>query len=99
MITKSEQRFINQWSDQKSGPRWKYYIQFSIAWTIVAFFVIFFFTKLFTNIWETAGPNVIYLFAALAVISGIVTTHLNYTLSEKKYKKIIAKQGKNNALN
>ncbi len=92
MITKPERRFINQWLEQKSGPKWKYYLQFSIAWTIVSFLVIFFLTKLFTSAWETGGRSIIILFAALSVLAGFFATHLSYTLSEKRYKKIIQKE-------
>ena len=34
MITNAERRFIEQWRDQKSGPKWKYYLLFSINFAI-----------------------------------------------------------------
>lgn len=92
MITNSERHFINQWKDQKSEPKWKYYLQFSFAWTIVSFLVIFFLTKLFTNAWETGGQNLIFLLIALSIVIGFLATHFTYTLSEKKYKKIIKRE-------
>lgn len=91
MITRSEIRFIEQWREQKSGPKWKYYLLFSIAWTVVAFLVIFFLAKSFTNLWETGGPGLIYIFLILAAVIGIVSTHLTYTINEKKYRKILEK--------
>jgi cation transporter-like permease len=92
MISKSERRFINQWLEQKSGARWKYYLQFSIAWTIVSFLVIFFITKCFTQLWETGGRNMIFVFIGASIISGFLATHLTYTFSEKRYKKIVARE-------
>ena len=97
MITKSEKHFINQWLEQKSGPRWKYYLQFTIAWAIVSFLVIFFLTKLFTNAWETGGKSLIYLLLGISVAIGFFATHLTYTTSEKRYHKILKKQEVNNS--
>jgi cation transporter-like permease len=94
MISNSERHFINQWLEQKSGPRWKYYLQFSIAWTIVSFLVIFFLTKLFTGAWENGGRSFIFFIIALSILSGFLSTHFTYILSEKKYKKIMAREGK-----
>ncbi|HSQ44714.1 MAG TPA: hypothetical protein VLM16_06935 [Ginsengibacter sp.] len=92
MISNSERHFINQWLEQRSGPRWKYYLQFTIAWTVVSFLVIFFLTKLFTPLWETGGKNLIFLLIAISVVIGILSTHLTYSLSEKKYNKIIKRE-------
>lgn len=92
MISNSERHFINQWMEQKSGPRWKYYLQFTIAWTVVAFLVIFFLTKLFTPLWETGGRNLIFLLIGISVVIGFLSTHINYSLSEKKYNKIMKRE-------
>ena len=92
MISNTEKHFINQWKEQRSGPRWKYYLQFTIAWTVVSFLVIFFLTKLFTNAWEKGGRNMIFLFAAAAIIIGFLATHFTYSLSEKRYKKIMKRE-------
>lgn len=92
MITNQEKQFINHWLEQKSGPRWKYYLQFTIAWTIVSFLVIFFLTKLFTEAWETGGESLIYLLVTISIISGFLATHLTYVVSEKRYKKILKKR-------
>lgn len=94
MITKSERRFINQWAEQKSGPRWKYYLQFTIAWTIVSFFLIFFLTKLFTNAWEKGGRLIFLLFIGVSVVIGFLATHFTYVNSEKRYHKIINRDEK-----
>ena len=83
---------MNHWIEQKSGQRWKYYLQFTIAWTVVSFLVIFFLTKLFTDAWETGCKNMIVLFIAASIIIGFLATHVTYTMSEKRYKKIIERE-------
>ena len=88
MITNSERHFITEWDDQKSGPRWKYYLIFSLAWSVVSFLVIFFLTKLFTQLWETGGPNLIYTLVVISIIIGTLSTHFSYTINEKRYRKI-----------
>jgi uncharacterized membrane protein len=92
MLTKPERRFVDHWQEQKSGPKWKYYLQFSFAWTIVSFLIIFFLTKLLTSAWETGGRSIIILFAVLSVLAGFLATHIAYTISEKRYKRIIQKE-------
>jgi cation transporter-like permease len=83
---------MNQWDEQKSGPLWKYYVQFTFAWTVVSFLVIFFLTKLFTDAWETGGKNMILLFVAASVVIGLLVTHFTYTISEKRYKRIMKRE-------
>jgi cation transporter-like permease len=95
MITNKEKRFINHWLEQKSGPRWKYYLQFTIAWTIVSFLVIFFLTKLFTDLWETGGESLIYLIIICSTLIGFLATHFTYTLSERRYNKILKRKNEN----
>jgi hypothetical protein len=92
MITNAERRFIEQWRDQKSGPKWKYYLLFSFAWTVVAFLVIFFLLKLFTNLWATGGPNLIYIMIGAALIIGFFSTHFTYVNNEKKYHTIMERE-------
>lgn len=91
MISHKDQQFITQWTEQKSGPKWKYYALFSMAWSVVAFLVIFFLTKLFTRLWETGGPNLIYTLVSISIIIGIASTHFNFVTSEKKCHRIIEK--------
>ena len=93
-MTKSERRFINQWSEQRSGTRRAYYIQFTIAWTVVSFLVIFFLTKLFTTAWETGGKYLIIFLVFASILIGFLATHLNYTICEKRYKKIFEREKK-----
>ncbi|MEO6187863.1 MAG: hypothetical protein ABIO82_06070 [Ginsengibacter sp.] len=91
MITREERRFANHWLEQKSGPRWKYYLQFTIAWTVVSFLVIFFLTKLFTQLWETGGSETIYWLLVVSFVIGLLSTHLTYVINEKRLKKILEK--------
>jgi uncharacterized membrane protein len=92
MITNSERRFIEQWCDQKKGPKWQYYLIFTIAWATVSFLVIFFLLKLFTNLWATGGPNFIYLLIAIALVIGALSAHLTYFTNEKKYHRIMSRE-------
>ena len=91
MITNTDKHFVSYWQEQKSGPKWKYYLLFSIAWSVVSFLVIFFLTKLFTNLWETGGRNLIYVLIAISIFIGILSTHLTYVLNEKRLHKILEK--------
>jgi cation transporter-like permease len=95
MITHTDRRFIEQWREQKSGPRWKFYLLFTIAWSVVSFLVIFFLSKLFTQLWENGGPGLIYIFIVISIISGFLSTHFTYVINEKRYKKIIEKSKEN----
>jgi hypothetical protein len=91
MISNSDKHFINDWDEQKSGPKWKFYLLFSIAWSVISFLVIFFLTKLFTNLWETGGQNLIYILVSISIISGFLSTHFSYVINERRYKKILEK--------
>ncbi|MEO6819273.1 MAG: hypothetical protein ABI266_07535 [Ginsengibacter sp.] len=91
MIKHTDQQFIDHWIDQKSGPKWKYYFTFSLAWTVVSFLVIFFLTKLFTQLWETGGANLIYTLVTISIIIGILSTHFSYVWHEKRYHDIVKK--------
>ena len=94
MITNREKHFIDHWLEQKSGPIWKYYLQFTLAWTVVSFLVIFFLTKLFTGLWETGGESLIYFILIISSVTGFLATHFTYALSEKRYKKILRREEK-----
>lgn len=91
MLTNTEKHFIENWKDQKSGPKWKYYLLFGLAWSVVSFLVIFFLTKLFTQLWETGGQNLIYILVSISIISGVFWTHFTYSTNEKKFNKILEK--------
>lgn len=88
MLSHSEKHFIAHWEDQKSGPKWQYYLTFIVAWSVVSFLVIFFLTKLFTQLWEKGGPNLIYIIIAISIVIGVFSTHFSYTRNEKKYERL-----------
>lgn len=90
-LSSAERYFIENWKEQKSGPKWKFYLLFTIAWTIVSFLVIFFLTKLFTRLWETGGQNLVFVLVGISLLAGILSTHLSYVLNEKKLKRILKK--------
>ncbi len=91
MLTNSERHFIDDWQEQKSGPKWKYYLLFSIAWSVVSFLVIFFLTKLFTNLWENGGASLIYILVTISIIIGFFSTHFSYVFNERRLKKLLQK--------
>ena len=91
ILTSAERNFLSHWKEQKSGPKWKFYGLFSLAWSVVSFLLIFFISKLFTNLWETGGPNLIYGIIIVSLISGVLSTHYMYVSNERKYKRIILK--------
>ncbi|MEO9022334.1 MAG: hypothetical protein ABI290_09395 [Ginsengibacter sp.] len=91
MLTNDDKHFINNWNEQKSGPKWKFYLLFSVAWSVISFLVIFFLTKLFTNLWETGGQNLIYVLVSISIVSGFLSTHFSYVINEGRYKKILEK--------
>jgi cation transporter-like permease len=92
MLSNSERHFMEHWAEQKSGPRWKYYLQFTIAWTVVSFLVIFFLTKLFTTAWETGGNNLIIFLIIASILCGWFATHFTYTRSERRYRLILKRE-------
>ena len=92
MISNSDRHFINHWKEQRSGPRWKYYLLFTIAWTVVAFILIFFLSKIFTDLWETGGRYLIVVIIFLALVIGFASTHITYRYSEKKFRLILKKK-------
>ena len=91
ILTSAERNFLTHWKDQKSGPKWQFYALYTLAWSVVSFLLIFFFTKLFTNLWETGGPNLIYGIIIVSILSGIISTHYMYVSNERKYQRIILK--------
>lgn len=91
ILTSAERNFLTHWKEQKSGPKWQFYGLYSMAWSVVSFLLIFFFSKLFTNLWETGGPNLIYGIIIISIISGVVSTHYMYVSNERKYQRIILK--------
>lgn len=92
MLTSSERHFLEQWKDQREGPKWKYYLTFSIAWTVVSFLVIFFLSKFIMHDRAMGGTIGFYIIAVLAIITGFSATHIVYTTSENRYQKILQRE-------
>lgn len=83
-----DRRFIENWKDQRKGSRLGYYLIYIIGWSIVSFFVLFFLSKLFTNLWETGGKSLVYIFIAISLVASFLITHLTYTRNEKKLHRL-----------
>ena len=96
-LSSADRNFLTHWKEQKSGPKWQFYLLYSLAWSVVSFLLLFFFSKLFTNLWETGGPNLIYTLIVLSIISGVLSTHFMYVSNERRYHRILVKlKEKNN---
>ncbi|MBN9350125.1 MAG: hypothetical protein J0H55_05515 [Chitinophagaceae bacterium] len=87
----NDRRFVEYWQDQKKGSRAGYYLTYTLGWSIVGFFVLFFFSKLFTNLWETGGESLVYIFAIISIVSAFIITHFTYRRNEKRLHRIVEK--------
>ena len=96
MLSSADRNFLSHWEEQKSGPKWQFYALYSLAWSVVSFLVIFFLSKLFTNLWETGGPNLIYGIIAVSIIAGIFSTHFMFISNERRYHRILVKMKEKN---
>ena len=96
MLSHSEKTFITNWEDQKKGPKWKYYLQYSFAWTIVAFFSLFFGIKIIMPSDYLEGIASFYIIISLAIVIGILSTHLVYVTNERKLNRLIEKRNQGN---
>lgn len=94
-MTPADRRFIEYWEDQRKGSRAGYYVTYSIGWGVVIFFVLFFLSKLFTDLWKTGGPYLAVIFIALALLSAMVITHFTWTGNEKKRHRLIERDPEN----
>jgi hypothetical protein len=88
MLTSSEKAFIREWEEQREGPKWKYYAQYWTAWTFVVFFGIFFPSKIFSPDNSFGGLQGLMILIVIAVVLGVVPTHLIYTRNERRYSKL-----------
>ncbi len=94
MLTSSERHFMDQWKDQRQGPKWKYYLTFTVAWTVVSFLAIFFLSKFIMHDRAMGGATGFYSIASISILLGISATHIIYTSSEKKYQSILEREKK-----
>jgi hypothetical protein len=92
MLTKSERNFIRDWQIQKEGPKWKYYLQYIVAWTTVIFLSSFFLLKLIMSDRSMGGWISFYIIAALSIALAALITHFVYQTNERKYNSIQEKE-------
>lgn len=91
MLTSAEKHFIQSWKEQREGPRWKYYLQYIIAWSTVSFISLFFLTKLLMSDRSMGGVS-FYLVLTVSIIIAVLITDLVYTINEKKYSEIMKRE-------
>ncbi len=92
MLTKSEKKFIRDWEIQKEGPKWKYYLQYIIAWSTVIFLTLFFLLKLLMADRSMGGWTSFYIVAPLSLSLAALITHVVYQTNEKKLKTILQRE-------
>ena|ERR1035437_3592533 len=96
MLTNSEKIFIRNWEEQKKGPRWKYYLQYIGAWTVVTFLCIFFIVKLAMTDRDMGGVTSFYIIFSTSIVLAAIITHLVYTTNEKKLHRLLEKRSEGN---
>ena len=92
MLSSSERHFFNSWRDQREGPRWKYYLTYSVAWSTVIFLSTFFILKLVMEDRSMGGWGSFYFVVPFSIAAAVTVTHLIYTSNEKKFKKIVERE-------
>lgn len=92
MLTKSEKNFIRDWQIQKEGPKWKYYLQYIVAWTTVIFLSVFFLLKLVMADRSMGGWTSFFIIAPLSILLAALITHLVYQTNERKLKAILQRE-------
>jgi hypothetical protein len=96
MLTTSEKTFIRHWQEQKEGPKWKYYLQYIIAWTVVIFLSLLFLLKLLMAQRDMGGWTSFYIVLPASGVIAAVTTHLVYQTNEKKLQRLLQKHNGEN---
>jgi hypothetical protein len=94
-MTTKEKNFIRDWEIQKEGPKWKYYLQYIIAWSTVIFLSLFFLLKLLMADRSMGGWTSFYIVAPVAIVLAALITHLVYETNEKKLKIILERENQN----
>lgn len=92
MLTTSERNFIRDWQIQKEGPKWKYYLQYIIAWSTVLFLSLFFLLKLIMTDRTMGGWTSFYIVLPISVALAVLITHLVYQANEKKLRSILDRE-------
>ncbi len=91
-MTHSEKIFIRDWQIQREGPRWKYYLQYIVAWGTVIFLSAFFITSLLVPGRGTGGWISFMIVLGSSILFAAIITHLVYEANEKKYKRILDRE-------
>lgn len=84
----ADRRFIQYWEDQRQGSKSGFYLTYILGWGVVTFFVIFFVTRLFTNLWETGGPYLALVFILIGLVVAFAVTHLTWTKNEQRLSRL-----------
>lgn len=92
MLTSSERYFMQSWKEQREGPKWKYYLQYIIAWSTVSFLSLFFLTKLIMSDRSMGGWISFYIVLIVSIIVATLVTHIIYQSNEKKYRGILQRE-------
>lgn len=92
MLSNAEKRFVESWQEQRGNSKFKYYVQFTFAWTVAIFLSLFFITKLIMSDRSMGGLPTFYILLPIACVIAFVTTHLVFVTNEKKLKKIIERE-------
>jgi uncharacterized membrane protein len=98
VLTSSEKHFILSWKEQRHGPRWKYYVQYTISWGIVTFLVLFFLLKLIIAERDMGGPATFYIILPVSIIIAFTVTHFTYVINERRLHKILQKEKEQNEM-
>jgi hypothetical protein len=92
MLTNKEKNFIRDWQIQKEGSKWKYYLQYIIAWSTVIFLSSFFLLKLIMSDRSMGGWISFFIILIGSVLLSILITHLVYQTNEEKLKRLLERE-------
>ncbi|GAC1586077.1 MAG: hypothetical protein NVS3B19_04300 [Ginsengibacter sp.] len=92
MLTRAEERFITNWLEQKEGPKWKFYVQYTIAWGIVFFLCLFFILKMFVDNINLGEIKYFLIILPSSFVLSLIVTHLIYAVNENKLRKLREKE-------
>jgi hypothetical protein len=92
MLTNKEKNFIRDWQIQKEGPRWKYYLQYIIAWSTVIFLSSFFLLKLIMSDRSMGGWISFFIILTGSILLAILITHLVYQTNEEKLRRLLERE-------
>ncbi len=92
MLSNAEKRFVESWQEQRGNSKLKYYLQFTIAWSVVIFLSLFFIVKLVMTDRSMGGLNTFYVLVPIGMILAFIATHFTFVVNEKRLKKIIDRE-------